>query len=112
MRRDRRQPGPGERARPGTGRPESNSLRGGGEGGRRAGGAACALRPGPRGETADARTISAEGPPGRRYATHPREAMEEAPVRELVIDDSRARRAVLRQILSELGFGVSEASHG
>ena len=30
----------------------------------------------------------------------------------LVVDDSRATRAVLRQILKALGFEVSEAGHG
>ena len=30
----------------------------------------------------------------------------------LVVDDSRATRAVLRQILKALGFDVTEAGHG
>lgn len=33
-------------------------------------------------------------------------------MRALVIDDSRAMRAILGKILKELGFEVSEASHG
>ncbi|MGE0679664.1 MAG: response regulator [Candidatus Binatia bacterium] len=33
-------------------------------------------------------------------------------MRALVIDDSRAMRAILRKILKELGFEVTEAGHG
>ena len=33
-------------------------------------------------------------------------------MRALVIDDSRATRTILRQILKEIGFEVSEAGHG
>lgn len=33
-------------------------------------------------------------------------------MRALVIDDSKAMRAILRQILSDAGFEVLEASHG
>jgi|SRR5262245_61481430 two-component system chemotaxis response regulator CheY len=33
-------------------------------------------------------------------------------MRALVIDDSRAMRAILRKILKEIGFEVTEAGHG
>lgn len=33
-------------------------------------------------------------------------------MRALVVDDSRATRTILRQILKEIGFEVSEAGHG
>lgn len=33
-------------------------------------------------------------------------------MRALVIDDSRATRTILKQILKEIGFEVSEAGHG
>ncbi len=33
-------------------------------------------------------------------------------MRALVVDDSRATRTILKQILKEIGFEVSEAGHG